>query len=161
EVGHGTTVKIYLPRLQVEEAASVAPEAAAQAPRASQAQTILAVEDEEDVRAYSTGILRELGYRVLEASDAASGLRMLREHPEIVLLFTDVGLPGGMNGKQLADTAQQLRPDLKIVFTTGYARNAIVHHGRLDAGVSLIAKPFTYAGLAAKLNDALEARSEK
>ena len=86
---------------------------------------------------------------------------MLERHPEIELLFTDVGLPGGMNGRQLADAARKLRPDLKVLFTTGYARNAIVHHGRLDPGVQLITKPFTYAALAAKLGDMLDTRRDR
>jgi len=111
------------------------------------------------VRAYSTGILRELGYTVLEAPIGAAGLQLLDQHPEIRLLFTDIGLPGGMNGRQLADAARQRRPDLQVLFTTGYARNAIVHDGRLDPGVALITKPFTYAALAAKLGDMLEAHA--
>ncbi len=78
---------------------------------------------------------------MLEAHIAAAGLQLLERHPEIRLLFTDVGLPGGMNGRQLADAARELRPGLKVLFTTGYARNAIVHEGRLDPGVALIAKP--------------------
>jgi CheY-like chemotaxis protein len=115
-----------------------------------------AVEDDDDVRANTTGILRELGYTVLEASLAASALHLLERHPEIRLLFTDIGLPGGMNGRQLADAARKIRPDLKVLFTTGYARNAIVHDGRLDPGIVLIPKPFTYAAVAAKLADLLD-----
>ncbi len=156
EVGLGTTVKLYLPRQLSEEAAVAAPEAATPVPRGSAAQTILAVEDDDDVRANTTGILRELGYTVLEASTAAAALHLIDGHPEISLLFTDIGLPGGMNGRQLADAARKLRPDLKVLFTTGYARNAIVHDGRLDPGVVLLPKPFTYAAVAAKLSDLLD-----
>ena len=156
EVGLGTTVKLYLPRLLSEEGGVAVPEAAAPVPRSANAQTILVVEDDDDVRANTTGILRELGYTVLEASLAATALQLLERHPEIRLLFTDVGLPGGMNGRQLADAARRLRPDLKVLFTTGYARNAIVHDGRLDPGVVLIPKPFTYAAVAAKLADLLD-----
>ena len=83
-------------------------------------------------------------------------LRLLDSRREIALLFTDVGLPGGMNGRQLADEARRRRPGLKVLFTTGYARNAIVHHGRLDPGVQLITKPFTFAGLAAKFRQVLD-----
>jgi CheY-like chemotaxis protein len=108
------------------------------------------------VRAYSSGIVRELGYSVLEAANGAAALQILERHPEVALLFTDVGLPGGMNGRQLADAVRKVRPDIKILFTTGYARNAIVHDGRLDPGVSLLTKPFTYAALASKLSDTLE-----
>ena len=160
EIGQGTTVKIYLPRLHSDIEALAAPETSASVPKSSSGQTILVVEDEEDVRAYTTSILRELGYQVLEASMAPAALRMLRGHPDVKLLFTDVGLPGGMNGRQLADAARKLRPDLKILFTTGYARNAIVHDGRLDPGVVLISKPFTYALLASKISDLLDAQSD-
>ena len=85
----------------------------------------------------------------------AAGLELLARYPGIRLLFTDVGLPGGMTGRQLADRARQLRPNLLVLFTTGYARNAVVHHGRLEAGVELITKPFTYAELAARVRDQL------
>jgi len=157
EPDQGTTVRIYLPRLHSNEATDQIDESSAHAPKGSSHQTILVVEDEDDVRAHTTGIVGELGYHVLEAANGAAALQVLERHPEIVLLFTDVGLPGGMNGRQLADAARKARPDLKVLFTTGYARNAIVHDGRLDPGVSLLPKPFTYAAVASKLSDALEA----
>ncbi len=157
EVGLGTTVKIYLPRLHAF-AAEIEAAPAAEVPGAGQAETVLVVEDDADVRAYTTGILRELGYQVIEVGDGQSALQRLAQHPEIELLFTDVGLPGGMNGRQLADQARLARRDLRVLFTTGYARNAIVHDGRLDPGVQLITKPFTYAALGAKLRDMLDAR---
>jgi CheY-like chemotaxis protein len=94
---------------------------------------------------------------VLVARDAASALRALDEEPRVDLLFTDVGLPGGSNGRQLVDEALRRRPALKVLFTTGYARNAIVHHGRLDPGVQLIVKPFTQADLASKIRRVLGA----
>jgi len=156
EPGMGTTVKLYLPRLMADDEAAAGPAAETYVPRSARAETILVVEDDADVRAHSTGILRELGYTILEAPVASIGLQLLERHPEIRLLFTDVGLPGGMNGRQLADAARQMRPDLKVLFTTGYARNAIVHDGRLDLGVALITKPFTYSALAAKLSDMLD-----
>jgi CheY-like chemotaxis protein len=99
--------------------------------------------------------LRELGYRVVVAADGPSALRLVAERPEIRLLFTDVGLPGGMNGRELAEAVRANRPELPVLFTTGYARNAIVHHGRLDAGINLLSKPFTYAELANKLSSML------
>jgi PAS domain S-box-containing protein len=158
EPHEGTTVKLYLPRLHGEiEPADV--ESGARPPRSADAETILVVEDDEDVRTYSKEILRELGYSILEAANGQAALRVLDAHPEIQLLFTDVGLPGGMNGRQLSDEARRRRPRLKVLFTTGYARNAIVHEGRLDPGVQLITKPFTYAALASKLRDVLDARS--
>jgi CheY-like chemotaxis protein len=152
-------VKLYLPRLLSDEGAPLEPAVAAHALRSQSGETILVVEDDRDVRAYSTGILRELGYTVLEAPVGSVGLQLLEQHPEIRLLFTDVGLPGGMSGRQLADAARRMRPDLQVLFTTGYARNAIVHDGRLDPGVALITKPFTYAALAARLGDMLEAQA--
>jgi PAS domain S-box-containing protein len=157
ELGHGTSVKLYLPRLLSDDVTIEEAEPVAHAPRSTGDQTILAVEDDDDVRAHSTGILRELGYTVIEAVSATAAIQALRKHPEIVLLFTDVGLPGGTNGRQLADAAQTLRPDLKVLFTSGYARNAIVHDGRLEQGVQLITKPFTYAALASKLSEVLAA----
>jgi CheY-like chemotaxis protein len=114
------------------------------------------VEDDRDVRINTTGMLRELRYNVLDSSMAAGALHLLETHPEIDLLFTDVGLPGGMNGRQLADVAQRIRPDLKVLFTSGYARDAIVHRGRLDPGIQFLAKPFTYAGLASKIAQSLK-----
>ena len=156
EVGEGTTVKIYLPRFHAEaehrRRGSGSPTGARR-----QARDHLGVEDDDDVRAYSTDTLRDLGYRVLEAPNGRAALQILDSHPEIAVLFTDVGLPGGMNGRQLAEEARKRRPDLKVLFTTGYARNAIVHDGRLDPGVELLTKPFTQAALSEKLRDIIDA----
>jgi CheY-like chemotaxis protein len=93
----------------------------------------------------------ELGYRVTTAEDGATALRRLEQNPELQLLFTDVGLPGGMNGRQLADEALRRRPELKVLFTTGYARDAIVHRGRLDPGIEVVFKPFSLSELASKI----------
>jgi len=154
EPGQGTTVKIYLPRISgaAEESEENEPLAVPE----GAAETILVIEDDDDVRTYSVDILRELGYRVLESHDGPSALRLLERQPRVDLLFSDVVLPGGMTGAQVAAQAKILRPELKILFTTGYARNAIIHHGRLDKGVKLITKPFTYADLAAKVRDILD-----
>jgi PAS domain S-box-containing protein len=158
EVGEGTTVKIYLPRVHSEVAQTE--EAPIREPaRGRRSEVILLVEDDEDVRSYSSETLRELGYHVIEAINARSAIRMLDAHPEVAVLFTDVGLPGGMNGRQLAEEARKGRPNLKVLFTTAYARNAIVHDGRLDPGVELLPKPFTQAALAEKLRDMIDARS--
>jgi PAS domain S-box-containing protein len=156
EFGEGTTVKLYLPRLHGEHA-TAADAPAPKIARGHDGETILIVEDDDDVRAHTQGILRELGYSVLAAPNGKAALGVLARHPEIRLLFTDVGLPGGMNGRQLAEEARRQRRDLKVLFTTGYARNAIVHDGRLDPGVQLITKPFTYAALAGRLRDLLDA----
>jgi PAS domain S-box-containing protein len=157
EIGEGTTIKLYLPRVH---AASVTDEPQIEAPvaRGSPHETILLVEDDEGVRNYSSETLRELGYHVLEAETGQAGLQLLDRHPAVRVLFTDIGLPGGMNGRQLADEARKRRPDLPVLFTTAYARNAIVHDGRLDPGVELITKPYTQAALAAKLRDIIDAR---
>ena len=155
EIGAGTTIKIYLPRLVTSGIAADDQTSAPAVPRGD-GETILVVEDQADVRGYSVEMLRELGYHVFDAPDARTGLRVLDAHREIALLFTDVGLPGGMNGRQLADEALRRRPALKVLFTSGYARNAIVHHGRLDPGVQLITKPFTFSGLAAKIRGVLD-----
>lgn len=152
EPGEGTTVKVYLPR-DLRTEAPGHERIASGADGGSE--TILVVEDHEGLREYSTGVLRELGYRVLEAPDGQAAIELLRERPEVDLLFTDVVLPG-LNGRQLADRALEFRPDLKVLFTTGYTRNAIVHNGRLDDGVSLITKPFTFDGLASKVRKILD-----
>jgi PAS domain S-box-containing protein len=157
EVGQGTTVKIYLPRLHAAEDDETMPEAGATPARSAAAETILVVEDDQEVRSHATDILRELGYRTLEASTGQAALQVLQTHAEIQLLFTDVVLPGGMDGRQLAEAARRRRSGLKVLMTTGYARNAIVHEGRLDPGVQLITKPFTYSALASKVRSILDA----
>ncbi|MHB8476762.1 MAG: ATP-binding protein [Steroidobacteraceae bacterium] len=156
EVGQGTTVKIYLPRLTGHEGAADA-EIELPVPEGTQEETILVVEDDDDVRTHSVETLRDLGYRVVEAHDGPSALRLLERQLRVDLLFTDVVLPSGMTGAQVAAQARALRPSLKVLFTTGYARNAIIHHGRLDKGVHLIIKPFTFEDLAAKVRDVLDA----
>ena len=155
EVGQGTTVKIYLPRLERSEEEHDAP-ASVPVPEGNAGETILVVEDDDNVRNYSVDALRDLGYRVVEAADGPSALRLLETKTPVDLLFTDVVLPGGMTGAQVAAQARKLRPGLKILFTTGYARNAIFHHGRLDKGVQLITKPFSFTDLAAKVRDVLD-----
>ena len=155
EVGQGTSVKIYLPRLK-EVIRIETPDEVVSAPEAAEEETILVLEDDDDVRAYSVEILRELGYRVIEAHDGPSALRLLERQFRLDLLFTDVVLPGGMTGAQVAAKAREAKPDLKVLFTTGYARNAIVHHGRLDPGVQLITKPFSMSDLATRVRDVLD-----
>jgi CheY-like chemotaxis protein len=151
ELGEGTTVRLYLPRLRERPPAVQEDAPVVQAPPLGGQETILVVEDNDEVRAYTTDILRELGYEVFEATEGDTALSLIASEPRIKLLFTDVGLPGPFNGRQIADEARKLRSDLKILFTTGYAQNAIIHQGRLDPGVQLIVKPFNFAGLAAKI----------
>jgi CheY-like chemotaxis protein len=145
----GTTVKIYLPRLHgVLEPAR--PSTIAQRVDGG-SETILVVEDHDDLRAYSAGVLRELGYQVLEAGNGRAALDLLQSNNDVALLFTDVVMPAGLDGRQLADEAARRRPGIKILFTTGYTRNAIVRDDRLDPGVNLISKPFTFHELASKV----------
>ena len=158
ELGEGTTIKIYLPRHHGPLDESDDRSADQRAPEGVDGETILVCEDDEDVRAFSAQALRDLGYRVIEAADGAAALRLIEaDDGQIDLLFTDVVLPGGLDGRAVAERARQLRPDLKVLFTTGYARNAIVHQGRLDPGVELLSKPFAYADLAARVRDLLDA----
>jgi signal transduction histidine kinase len=156
EPGEGTTVKLYLPRLIAVEAQGDATAEGRPIAGGDGQELVLIVEDDDDVRANTAVMVRELGYAVVEAADAESALRALERQSRVRLLFTDIGLPGGLNGRQLADEAQRRQPKLLVLFTTGYARNAIVHHGRLDPGVEVIGKPFTYAALAAKLRQLLD-----
>lgn len=156
EFGRGTTVKIYLPRhLSAGAVSERAIERRAPVSSAN-GEAVLLVEDDADVREFGASALTHLGYRVFEAPDADAALAILGENPEIALLVTDVGLPG-RSGRELADEAQRRAPNLKIVYTTGYARNAIVHGGVLDAGVELVPKPFTAAALGRKLRQMLGA----
>jgi CheY-like chemotaxis protein len=156
EEGHGTTVKIYLPRLMSEEASEDEATLTQGLEVSRHRETILVVEDDDDVRAYTVECLRELGYRVIEAHDGVSALRLLeRQEEPLDLLFTDVVMPR-MSGRELADAARERQPNLKVIYTSGYTRNAIVHGGRLDPGVDLIAKPFTYQALAQKVRDVLD-----
>ena len=155
EEGEGTAVKVYLPRL-VGYVAEANEENAEPVSQASNGEAILVVEDDDDVRAYTVDILRELGYRVIEAHDGPAALwHIERTEVPIDLLFTDVVM-APMSGRELADAARAVRPHLKVLYTSGYTRNAIVHGGRLDPGVELIAKPFTFDALSAKVRDILD-----
>jgi signal transduction histidine kinase/CheY-like chemotaxis protein len=159
ELGQGTSVKVYLPRLMEDEAVTAMP--ATRSPitasgRALPMETVLVVEDNDGVRGYAKSVLEEIGYRVLEAARADSALRIIQSEERIDLLFTDVVLPGGMTGRVLADRAAEHRKDLPVLFTTGYTRNAIVHHGRLDAGVQLLGKPYTQQDLIHKVREILD-----
>ncbi len=154
-LGHGTTVTLYLPRLlgQLAREAAVA-ETPLQGARADE--TILVVEDDPDVRTFSCEVLRELGYRVLAASDAPSALSILDGSERIDLVFTDIVLPGTMNGRDVAAHARRGRPGTPILFTSGYSPDTIIHNHRLEGGIELLPKPFSYAGLAVRVRACLE-----
>lgn len=145
---------MYFPRLMGPQAEQQKERVDART--AGSGESILVVEDNEDVCAFTAQVLRDIGYRVAVATDGKSVLKALEEGLEVDLLFTDIGLPGGMSGRELADEARRRWPHLKLLYTTGYARNSIIHHGRLDAGVQFIPKPFTESGLAAKVRRVLD-----
>jgi CheY-like chemotaxis protein len=155
EPGQGTSIKIYLPRLYGAADAPKRAHAKKLAGGAS-SEVVLVVEDDEQVLALTAQMLRELGYGVIEARGGTEALAALSEHPEIGLLFTDVVM-ADMNGRRLSEEAQKRRPDLKVLFTTGYTRNAVVHNGVLDPGVNLLQKPASLEQLAAKLRMVLDA----
>ncbi len=152
EAGQGTTVKLYLPRLRdgvleppaVQRAAESRP---ADPPTELKGECVLVVEDDASVREFAVTALEDAGYRVLAAEDGPSGLALLDANPQVRLLFTDVVLTGPMNGRELAEVALARRPQLKVLYTTGYTSNAIIHHGRLDEGVNFLGKPYTISAL--------------
>src|SRR5215468_7562211 len=155
EVGHGTTVRLYLPRQRGDDA--VLPgrrEVPSEHP--SGGETILVVEDDADVRAFVLAQLRNLGYRVIEAADGPQAQRVLSSDAPVDLLFTDVVMPGGMTGRQIADAAKRQRPTLKSLFNSGYTENSIVHQGKLDKGVNFLSKPYKRQELAAAIRAALD-----
>lgn len=160
ELGQGTAIKMYFPRLANEGAfpAWDAVEAPAAPVGEHHNECILLVEDDEDVSRFVAEALAEIGYRVERASAAAQALEILKNNPSIALLFTDVVLPGGMNGRELAHEAHKIRPGLPVLFATGYTRNAIIHHGRLDPNVELLTKPFTTEAMALKVRQVLDAK---
>jgi PAS domain S-box-containing protein len=152
EEGHGTTIKIYLPP---GTGASLAPEAATAPAVPGGHETILVVEDDKLVRDSVLTQLRSLGYVTLEAANGAQALAVIEAGHPFDLLFTDVIMPGAMNGRQLANEVQKSKPGLKVLFTSGYTENAIMHHGRLDTGVLLLAKPYRKSDMAAMIRKAL------
>jgi CheY-like chemotaxis protein len=151
EVGAGTTVRIYLPRHRGKAEEATVEEKLPEPPKAAAGGTVLVVDDEPSVRMLVTEILEDLGYSSIEAGDSTSGLTVLRSDARIDLLITDVGLPGGLNGRQMADAAREGRPDLKVLFITGYAENAAISNGHLDSGMHIVTKPFAMDQLAAKI----------
>jgi CheY-like chemotaxis protein len=154
EIGRGTTVRLYLPQAAAAAGAPASTEPAP-VPQGRQ-ETVLVVEDDPDVRELAVTLVESLGYRSLAAADAGQALKWLAERPDIVLLFTDIVLPGGMNGVELAQEARRCRPQLKILFTSGYTEHALVQQGCLPAGAAMLAKPYRRAGLAEKFRAVLE-----
>ncbi len=153
EVGEGTTVCLYLPRHYGDADDADVARQLAEVERAGQGETVLIVDDEPSVRMLVTEVLEDLGYTAIEAADSASGLKVLQSDVRIDLLVTDVGLPGGMNGRQMADAARERRPDLKVLFITGYAENAVLGNGHLRPGMQVLTKPFVLETLATRIKD--------
>jgi len=156
ELGQGTTVKIYLPRHRGEPSDAAEEQAVVRAPRAN-GETVLVVDDEPTVRMLIADTLAELGYECIEAADAAAGLKVLQSDLDLDLLISDVGLPGGMSGRQMADVARTRRPDLKVLFITGYAENAAISNGHLEPGMHVMSKPFPMDALATRIKSIIEA----
>lgn len=155
EVGKGTIFCLYLPRFMGE----IGEESAAQGPHSAvegHGETVLVIDDEPTVRMLIVEVLEEAGYRTLQAGDGPSGLALLHASPQVDLLITDVGLPGGMNGRQVADAARETRPGLKVLFVTGYAENAAVGDGLRDDGMEVLTKPFVMSELGEKIRDMIE-----
>ena len=155
EPGVGTAVKLYLPRASIDAEVAGAADATAAHPAARGIEVILLVEDDELVRNHAMRMLDDLGYRVIAAADGPAALEIARGDQRIDLLFTDVTMPGGMSGPMLAARVLELRPRLPVLYTSGYTENAIVHHGRVDAGTQLLHKPYDRRALAEKIRDSL------
>ncbi len=159
EVGQGTTVKLYIPRARHAAQSAAAPAQHDELPLAREGETILLVEDEDRVREMGAEALRSLGYGVHHAASADEALRLLELLPQPTLLFTDIVMPG-KTGRELADEAVRRWPDLKILYTTGYTRNAVIHNGMIDEGVALLGKPFTIDQLARKVRAVLDGHGQ-
>ena len=153
EVGQGTTVCLYLLRHYGETEENDAVARLTEAARVGQGETVLIVDDEPSVRMLVTEVLEDLGYTAIEAADSVAGLKVLQSDVRIDLLVTDVGLPGGMNGRQMADAGRERRPDLKVLFITGYAENAAVGNGHLAPGMQVLTKPFAVEALASRIKE--------
>nr|WP_256577747.1 MULTISPECIES: PAS domain-containing protein [unclassified Pseudomonas] len=155
EVGLGTTMCLYLPRHYASAEEEALNQAEGVPPPASAGQRVLVVDDEPSVRMLVAEVLGDLGYCVIEAADGAMGLKVLRSDERIDLLISDVGLPGGMNGREMAEAARQVRPGLPVLFITGYAENSVIGHGHLDPGMRILTKPFTLEALAMRVEHVL------
>ena len=157
ELGAGTTVSLYLPPYAGKTARVERRPDLPDAPQAEQGETVLVVDDEPTIRMLITETLEELGYTAIEAADGAAGLHILRSDARIDLLITDVGLPGGMNGRQMAEAGLVLRPELKVLFITGYAENAVLSGNHLEAGMQVMTKPFAMKVMALRIKTMIEA----
>jgi PAS domain S-box-containing protein len=160
EPGKGTRVYLYLPRELGDEAPEQKPSELVRPPRAEKSATVLVVDDEELVRSLVTELLQDEGHIAIEAADAVTGLDLLQRNRRIDLLITDMGLPGGMNGRQLAEAARALQRDLKVLFISGYAENTVLGHGKLEPGMHVMTKPFAIGALAHRISDLIGAPAD-
>jgi CheY-like chemotaxis protein len=151
-------VQIYLPRHRGDEEDEAVEQNLAEAPKAEAGETVLIVDDEPSVRMLVTDVLEDLGYSAIEAADGGTGLKVLRSDVRIDLLITHVGLPGGLNGRQMADAAWENRPDLKVLFITGYAENAAISNAHLEPGMHVLAKPFAMDRLADRIRSIISGK---
>jgi len=156
EVGHGTTMCLYLPRHFASEDDRLAAALPPEDPPSAAGETVMVVDDEPTIRMLLADVLNGQGYTVIEAEEGATALRILQSDARVDLLITDVGLPGGMNGRQLADAARMTRPDLKVLFITGYAENAIIGNAQLAPGMQLLTKPFVIEDLAGRIRSMID-----
>ena len=153
--GQGSTICIYLPRYHGTASSGEGTLPSGSIPAVASGETILVVEDEPTVRMLIIDALADLGYTLIEAADSVAGLKLLRSDVQIHLLITDVGLPGGMNGRQMADAGRVVRPGLKVLFVTGYAENAAIGQGALEPGMQVLTKPFVFDTLASRVRELL------
>jgi len=153
EVGEGTAMTLYFPRAGSEDHHEPDAERRQASLPSAEGEVVLVVDDEWAIRNLITDVLGDLGYVAIEAEDAAEGLALLKSQPRIDLLITDVGLPNGMNGRQLADAARVDRPNLKVLFITGYAKNAVIGNARLEEGMHILTKPFAMGILANRIRE--------
>jgi hypothetical protein len=156
ELGHGTTMCLYFPRYHGEAPDRATADEAMNGVEGGAGETVLVIDDEPTIRFLMVDLLQDAGYQVLEAADGPEGLKILQSDTRIELLVTDVGLPGGMNGRQVADAGRVLRPKLKVLFITGYAENAAIGNGYLEPGMQVITKPFAMDALANKVRDMID-----
>ena len=156
EIGKGTTMCLYLPRHHSEPEIEQDARLETTVKSGGDGEVVMVIDDEPGIRMLISEVLEDGGYSAIEASDGPAGMRVLQSSAKIDLLITDVGLPGGMNGRQVADAARITRPDLKVLFVTGYAENAVIGNGQLEKGMHVLAKPFAIEVLARKIRELID-----
>ena len=156
ELGQGTTMCLYLPRHAEDAPVDEETEVPTNVDASGDGEVVLVIDDDPTIRMLVAEVLAEAGYAVIEAPDGPAGLKVLNSNARIDLLITDVGLPGGLNGRQVADAARVSRPSLKVLFITGYAENAVIGHSRLENGMFVVTKPFQMENLAHRIREIIQ-----